>query len=115
MISHIHYNGYFEFCRVSSVFFSSFFHKKYAPPKVSNFWGAYQIFAVIFSNEISPYPKNALAPAYVKNVRPPPAALITCVKLVPSVSDCFIPLTSTPFSRSVFSRNSPFSSRPILP
>ena len=61
MVSHIHYNGYFEFCRVSSVFSSSFFHKKYAPPKVSNFWGAYQIYPPIFMSFIifPPLPKSA--------------------------------------------------------
>ena len=63
MVSHIHYNGYFEFCRVSSVFSSSFFHKKYAPPKVSNFWGAYQNYPPIFMSFIifSPIQKSAQA------------------------------------------------------
>jgi len=48
VFSHIHYNRYFKFWRVAFVFSSCFAHKKYAPPKVSNFWGAYQNSAAFF-------------------------------------------------------------------
>ena len=48
MFSHIHYNRYFEFWRVYPVFSSCFAHKKYAPPKVSNFWGAYHYWVAFY-------------------------------------------------------------------
>ena len=56
VFSHIHYNTQFEFCTIILLFFSSFFHKKYAPPKVSNFWGAYQFQGSLLCNtDISAY------------------------------------------------------------